>query len=157
MIWVYKVIYNGPSVCSHFQCIIFNENICIWFKCSLGPVDSKWALVPEMAWWWTGSKPLSEPRLTKKWHVQYDFDKYISGIILGLGSANERCYTVVSHWLSPWPKFSLYIQDKCFFRYFTTDKKGQLCNDIVIFTVYQKSAATNIILSFSYRYRYHNH
>ena len=132
--------------------LYFDSNFVLWVQLT---VSEHWFLK------WFGdeqaeSQYLNQCKQTNDTNVRCDFDKYISGIILGLGSASERRYKVVSHWLSPWPKWSLYKQDKFVFKYFTTDKKGQLCNDIVIFTVYQKSATSNIILSCSYRYRYHN-
>ena len=53
-----------------FKCIFVNENHRILIEISLkfvprGPIDNKLALIKRMAWRQIGSKPLSEPMLTR--------------------------------------------------------------------------------------------
>ena len=98
-----------------FKCIFLNENVWISIKISLkfvplGPINNIPALVQIMVWHWPGAKPLSEPMminlLTHICVIQPQWVKFIglsqtaeqnTGIILGIGSANERqCYIVTS-------------------------------------------------------------
>ena len=52
----------------NFKCIFLNENVWFTSKISLkfnpqGPINNIPALVQIMAWWWSGTKPLSEPMM----------------------------------------------------------------------------------------------
>ena len=103
-----------------FKCIFFNESIWIWINISLnyvpkGPIDKMPALVQIMAWRCPGDKPLSEPMMVNllmhicvtrpQWVIEmvnaaiyiYVTSMGEAGILLSMGSANERhCYNVTS-------------------------------------------------------------
>ena len=111
---------NGLLFADHtFKRSFLNENIIISIKISLkfvpkGLINNIPALVLIMAWRRTGDKPLSEPMLVRslthicvtrpQWVNTFSTDTVgccyaminWSGIILGMGSASERCYYVTS-------------------------------------------------------------
>ena len=108
-----------------FKCFFLNENASISIKISLkfvpkGPINNIPALVQIIAWRRPGDKPLSEPVMVNlPTHIcvtrpQWVKQGPITGIILGMGSANERrCYNVMSSLIGwahsksdPWTTYS---------------------------------------------------
>ena len=70
---------NWLSFCRHFQYIFLNKNhlIFIWISLEFihyGPIGSMLTRVQEIAWHWTGNKPLPDTMITEitdtLWHHQ---------------------------------------------------------------------------------------
>ena len=114
-----------------FECIFLKENIWIPIKISLrfvpkSPINNIPALVQIMAWRWPGDKPLSEPMLVRlPTHICVTWPQWVilfSGWAIGclLWIPQESFWVwaqpirgvllcnTFSHWLSPYPKWSLF-------------------------------------------------
>ena len=100
-----------------FKCILLNENVWISIRISVKFVpkvliNNTPSLVEIMAWCRSGDKPFSQPMMVSllthicvtrpQWVKQSRSGEYISVIILGMGSDNERSYYIGKPHLIGW-------------------------------------------------------